>query len=176
MYIIRRRLNKVHPRIHKCGKKCSDFLKLDGLYKMYSIRNGHKVQIDEKHNTIMNDVYKRVVRAFTIYSLAYHYQIRYLAIGDDTTPVTANDTALGNETYRTRYVVRNETSNGVLTTDFYITATEFNDDIEELGVFGGTFATVSTGTGNLLSHVLWSYTKENTEELLIEYQLTAQAA
>ena len=140
MYYIKRRYPKAHPKKLKYKKNSVDFLSLDGLYKMYSIRNGIKTQVDEKHNLIMNDVYVKVVRAFTVYSLAYHYQIRYLALGDDNTAVTASDTTLGNETYRTRYVVRAETGTGVLTTDFYITDSEFAGTIEELGVFGGTFA------------------------------------
>lgn len=105
-------------------------------------------------------------------SLGYYYEIKYLAIGDDNTAVTASDITLGNEVHRSYYVLRERSSQKIITTEFYITDSEFNGTIEELGIFCGNEASDTTDSGNLLSHVLWSYSKSSSEELLVQYVLT----
>lgn len=178
MYYIKRRLHKIPPRVVlKTKFKPNEIIAVSGLYRMYSINKdtGLKEQIDEKHNLIMSDVYTKIANAFKNTYLAYYYKIEHLGIGDDNTTPTTADTALGNETYRVPYVVRQATGVGVMSTEFYITDVEFSGTIEELGIFGGVNSTITAGTGNLLSHVLWSYSKSTSEELLVDYQLTVEA-
>lgn len=176
MYHIKRRLYKIPPRVVlKTKFKPNDIIAVSGLYKMYNVKDGIKSQIDEKHNLIMSDVYTKIANAFKNTYLAYYYKIEHLGLGDDNTTPTTSDSALGNETYRVPYVVRESTGVGVLSTEFYITDVEFSGTIEELGVFGGVNSSITTDSGNLLSHVLWSYSKSTSEELLIDYQLTVEA-
>lgn len=146
--------------------------KLEGIYKFFSIENGIKRAIDVKHNTIMNPCINQVAKAFIGYSLVDNYSIKWLAIGDDDTAITGNETTLVNEVFRTQYISRVNPSNGVVLGDFYITDSEYSGDIEEVGIFGGDGAISTEDSGGLVSRVLWSYTKSSSEEILIEYQLT----
>ena len=172
MYIIRKKVRKRTPS-RMARKKNIDVIGLTGLFKMYS-RNDDRPfkQIDEKHNVITTPCLNRLAMACVAYVFGSHYSIKYLAIGDDNTTVTAADTVLGNEVFRTQYVTRGNTSSKVAQGDFYITATDYTGDIEELGIFGGTSATSTADSGGMFSHVNWSYTKSSAEELLIEYQVT----
>lgn len=167
MYIIKKKFLK-----NSSNNRFNDSIHMSGLFKMYSIKNDKKQQIDEVPNLLMNDVHDKVARTFIGFDNVSFYQIKHLAIGDDNTAVTATDTALGNEVYRVPFVAQSNPSQKLVVTDFYIIDSEFAGDIEELGIFCGTFSTTSPGTGNMLNHILWSYTKSSSEELLIEYQLT----
>lgn len=147
-------------------------IKINGIYRIYSIKNKIKKQIDEISNLIMDDVHEKVSNAFADNDFGASYEIMHLGIGDDDTTVTGTDTTLGNEVYRVPYVLRDISTSKIITTEFFITESEFSGDIEELGVFAGHQSTGTTDSGNLLSHVLWSYTKSSSEEVLVEYELT----
>lgn len=139
---------------------------------MFSIRDGVKNQVGEEHNIITSPCLAEVAKAICGQSsLGAYYSIKWCALGDDDTAVSASDTTLGNEVFRTQYVSRNYVDN-VATGDFYVTDTEFSGDIEEMGIFGGTQATATTDSGGMVSHVLWSYSKTSSEELVIEYEIT----
>jgi hypothetical protein len=170
LYIIKRRLLKKHQRIIK--PKSIETCKIDGVYNFYSIKNGKKKQIDEKHNLVMTDVHYRIARAFLGYSLSLYYEIKYCAIGTDNTAVTATDSVLGAEVFRMPYVAIDNALTTTVNASFYITTTDYVGSIEEVGIFGGSTASGTVDTGYLLSHVLWSYTKSGSEELLIEYVIT----
>jgi hypothetical protein len=146
--------------------------KLEGIYRMYSIKDQIKKQVGEEHNVIMDDCLNQVGKAFIGDSLFSEYGFGYLAIGDDNTSPTASDVILGNELFRTPYVAIANPSSKVVTADFYITDTDFSGDIEEMGLFGGGTVESATDSGNLISRVLWEYTKSSSEELVIEYELT----
>lgn len=173
MYIIRK---KIRPRIpsRMARKKNIDVIGLTGLFKMYAREDIEKPfeKIDERYNVITTPCLNRVAMACVAYEFGSHYSIKYLAIGDDATAVTASDTLMNNEVFRTRYVTRGNTSSKIAQGDFYITATGYSGSIEELGIFGGTLATDTTDSGGMFSHVNWSYTKSSAEELLVEYEVT----
>jgi len=174
MYIIKRKIERNrNNRIYHLDKKSriANEIKIDGLYKMFSIKNGVKQQVGEEHNIITDACLNRVASTFICCTLSFYFGIDWLAIGDDNTPVASTDTTLGNELFRTQYVSRSNTDN-VTKGDFYVTDTDFSGDIEELGIFGGLTASTTADSGGLLSHVLWDYTKSSSEELVVEYELT----
>lgn len=181
MYYINKRFPKwgeptsngiIVPKIHREEKNFRNSIYIDGMYKFYSIKNGVKKQVGEAHNTIMTDVFYRIVRAFLGYSFNAYYYIMHCAIGDDNTAVTASDTTLTNEVFRTAYVAIENTTTTTVNATFYITSDDYVGSIEEIGVFGGGSSTDSADTGNLISHALWDYDKTINEELLIEYVIT----
>lgn len=171
MYRIKKRLkhNLATPRK---PEKFQDSIGVSGLYRFYSIKNGNKKLIDEKHNLIMDAVHISVATSFIGHNPTPSYQIKHLAIGTGTTPPVGTDTTLETEVFRMPFVVQDNPSPKVITTDFYITDSDYVGDIEEVGIFGGWASTDSANTGQLVSRVLWSYTKSSGEELLVEYQLT----
>lgn len=171
-YIRRRGIKRRLEPVRKKGSILSP-LHMSGVYKMYSNSSGEFKQIDEKHNILMDTVFNQVALCFDeLVGLSRNYHFDYMAIGDDNTTPTSTDTQLGNEVYRVPYISRANPSNGVITADYYITDSEFSGDIEELGMMGGQSASATANSGNMISHVLWSYTKTSAEELFIEYELT----
>lgn len=181
MYIINKRLSNwgeptksgiIVPKINTDKNRFKENIHMDGIYRIYSIKDGVKRQVGEFHNLIMTDVFYKIVRAFLGYTFNAYYYVAYCAIGTDNTAVTATDTTLGTEVFRTAYVAIENTTSTTVNATFYITADDYVGSIEEIGVFGGSGATSSADTGNLISHALWTYSKTINEELLVEYVIT----
>ena len=164
---IKRRTKKKNPLNEYHGHR--------GKFLIWSINpeTGERKLKAEKQNLLMD-------RTFT-YDAGYLYgnsavsqgQIMHLGIGDDNTAPTSTDSDLGNETYRVPVVTQTLTGTGELTTEFYITATEFSGTIEEFGIFAGVFsedwnAGAGADTGILLARVLYSDTKTTNEEILVQ--------
>jgi hypothetical protein len=146
-----------------------DKLKVIGKYEIFE--NGKKIK--EFNNLITNILLDEMISILAGY--ASNIDIRYLAVGTDNTAVAADDIVLGAEFKRTKYISRELTSPptyGEIVTDFYLSAGEGNTTIEELGIFCGNTATENADSGNLISHVLWNYTKTSSVELLIRYTVT----
>jgi hypothetical protein len=97
-------------------------------------------------------------------------EIKYLAVGDDDTAVTGNETTLVNETFRTAVATLSIVSNTIVQSTFTILNTEAVGTIEEIGIFCGSTAGAGADTGLLLSRILWSKTKTADEEISIVRQ------
>jgi hypothetical protein len=138
-----------------------------GIFQIWEVNKytREKKIIDEVNNLLMNDCLDREIQIFE--GVAPDAWIKYLGVGDDNTAVTTSDTVLGNERIRTYFTSQSKTGTGELTTDFYLNDSEANFEIEELGIFAGNLATSTADTGNLLSHVLWNYTKTSSVEILV---------
>ncbi len=95
--------------------------------------------------------------------------VTHIALGDDGTAVANGDTALGNEVYRNTVASITNADNVAYVTGFY-DATEDDDTYLEAGVFCDGAAGADTGI--LLSHVLISVVKSNTETLTVDWTLT----
>lgn len=93
-------------------------------------------------------------------------EIKYLAIGSGSNAVEATQTKLVNET--ARFAVASRSSSGAVTTTvFNMLAGEGVGQIEELGIYVGAAASSEADSGTLLSRVLWSHDKSNSEEITI---------
>jgi hypothetical protein len=92
-------------------------------------------------------------------------EIKYLALGTSNTPVTVLDTKLGVEIFRTPIAAQSITAKGELTTEFIVLYNVAGGQIEEIGIFGGSTATSTADSGTLISRILWSKAKTNSEEL-----------
>lgn len=146
-----------------------DKLKVVGKYEIFE--NGKKIK--EFNNLITNILLDEMVKILANYTA--NIDIKFLAVGTDNTAVAADDIILGTEFARTKYISKSVTSPptyGEIVADFYLSAGEGNTTIEELGIFAGNTATENADSGNLISHVLWNYTKTSSVELLIRYTVT----
>lgn len=117
------------------------------------------------NNKVMDTALSRLVKALSGNS---DIQIKYLALGTSDTPVTISDTKLGNEIFRTLVSNQELTGVGELTTDFVILDNEAVGSIREMGIFGGSTATSAANSGILISRILWSKEKTNSEEINIK--------
>lgn len=154
------------------------FLKWKGSYRIITRKGIYLID-----NTIMNLAFDEIIKAFySNTNLTY----RYIAIGEDNgtiLPLAATNTTLGDEVYRIPIVSKLRTGTGELTSRSTLTADEPNYlligsgdigdvNIEEIGLFAGNALPwdggVGKDTGLLVSRILWSYSKENTEEIQFE--------
>jgi hypothetical protein len=115
------------------------------------------------NNRVMNDVLDQMAELYQ--GNAADLEIKYLALGTDNTPVTDTDATLGNEIFRTPIVSQSKVGTGEILTEFIVLDTEAVGNIEEIGIFGGTGATASADSGALISRILWSKVKSNSEEI-----------
>ncbi len=128
-------------------------------------KNTSKVKTEVIHNKVMNTVLDQLAK--TLKGENPDLEIKYLALGTSNTPISLTDTKLGNEIFRTPIVSQIVTGTGEITTDFTILETEAIGNIEEIGIFGGSTATIEADTGTLISRVLWSKVKTASEEFTI---------
>jgi len=122
--------------------------------------NGKKEVIK---NRVMNAALDELIKV--LQGQSTDLEIKYLALGTSNTPVTDSDTQLGNEIFRTPYTTREKTNTGEITHKFVVLDTEAVGQIEEIGIFGGSTATSDPNTGVLISRILWSRNKTNSEEI-----------
>lgn len=90
-------------------------------------------------------------------------EIKYMAIGTDGTPATAEDTALGAEVFRSVPTTKT-VMDGYMQTIWVLTPQQGNVRIREIGVFAGD-ATLTPDSGSLLSRVVVDIEKSESMEL-----------
>lgn len=137
--------------IDKCG--------IQGKFEIFI--NGELVETI--HNRVMNTVLDQFVEAYQGNSV--DLEIAYLALGTGNTAITDTDTTLDTEIFRTPITDQIKTATGEIKTDFVVLDTEAIGSIEEIGIFGGSTATASADTGTLISRILWTKVKTNSEEI-----------
>jgi|SRR5487761_1428355 len=100
--------------------------------------------------------------------------ITYVALGNSTTPPTAGDTALGNETFRKAVTTYTDGSTGEILVTMYLgPSDDIGADIEEVGFVGGSTANAQPNTGILIAHGLWSHNpKAGTESITFTLDMT----
>jgi hypothetical protein len=178
--IIRRYPRRVPVRLGlKRQKQTKEKCVVHGNIKVFEISpSGKKFLVKCASNLILDDTLDWFVRCTYNTGYAGWLKIKHCAVGDDNTAVTASDETLGNEIYRTPYVLRTDSSPGSVTYDFYISGSDITTelDIKEIGIYADTSEDWAGGagkdTGRLLTHALLSYTKATTVEMLIQYTIT----
>jgi hypothetical protein len=126
-----------------------------------SITGEHK-EIELK-NTIITGRFSDIINVLAGYTP--NIRIKYLAIGTSSVATTGTETQLGTEVYRIAVTTTNNPSNGVLYTSFTVADADYTGQIEEIGIFCGTTASITVNTGTLLARVLWSHNKVAGENI-----------
>jgi hypothetical protein len=136
----------------------------DGVFEI-NIKNKStgEVKTEEIHNRLMNIALQELVKPLT--GTAANLEIKYLALGTGSTAVTDNDTELDTELFRTTDTSLSATATGQVTSEFVVLDSEATGNITEIGIFGGTSATLTADVGILISRILWTHTKTNSEEI-----------
>lgn len=133
------------------------------------VRNKETGQITSETvlNRVMNVALNNLSDILT--GVPVDLKIKYLAVGTSDAPITDADIALGNEIFRTQSVSNPiRVSTGHIETDFVILDSEAVGSVKEIGIFAGNTATGTSGTGKLISRILWSKEKTNSEEITIK--------
>lgn len=96
-------------------------------------------------------------------------KITHCALGSNGATPTNADTQLGTEVYRNAIASLTNSANVAYATGFF-SATETTGTYAEAGIFSNGTGTANSGV--LLSHVLISITKTNTQTLTLDWTLT----
>jgi hypothetical protein len=92
-------------------------------------------------------------------------EIKYLSVGTATATIYNTTTNMGSETFRTYKALDSTvTAVGEVKNVFYILNNEAEFYIREIGVWAGSTATTTVGTGKLLSYISWIYDKATKDE------------
>lgn len=136
-----------------------------GFWKIKVIDKNTKEVLEETEikNRIMNTALDELLKV--LQGQTTDLEIKYMALGTSNTAVTNSQTQLGSEIFRTGISSQTKTDTGELTTVFIVLDIEAVAQIEEIGIFGGSTATGTVNTGTLISRILWSRDKTNSEEI-----------
>lgn len=101
-------------------------------------------------------------------------EIRYLAVGTSSATVSATQTQLTNEIFRTLFISSSKPTTGQLEKTAIILENEAVANIREIGIFAGATATSVANSGIMVSRVLYSRNKTNLESIQIVRRDTIQ--
>lgn len=146
-------------------------IKFKGVYT-FTLRNAKTGELEGRHvyeNLITAVGLERIAKVLGQSTVANHGRISHCAVGSNTTPPSAGNTALGTEVYRNDIASLNNIGAIVYATGFFGT-TEANGTHREAGIFIDGSATPNSGV--LLSQVAINITKLNTQTLTLDWTLT----
>jgi hypothetical protein len=127
----------------------------------------------EYHNLKTND-YLNLLRDIASGDVS-DGEIKIMAWGTDATAPAATQTALLAEAGRKAVTRHTDGSTGVVIISTTITSTEaVGTSIGEFGLFAGSAATLTAGSGVMAARVNWApaHTKTATESIQVDWQLT----
>ncbi|MFA5715299.1 MAG: hypothetical protein WC998_06145 [Candidatus Paceibacterota bacterium] len=146
----------------KNHKKTAEEMAWSGVWEI-DIKNNGSINKEVVKNRIMNAALEEIVKSLT--GATPNVEIKYLAVGTGTTAITDNDIALATEIFRTPDTALSANATGQVTSQFAVLKTEAVATIEEIGIFGGTSATLTANIGILISRILWHHVKTSSEEI-----------
>jgi hypothetical protein len=104
----------------------------------------------------------------TLVGVVPDFEINFVAVGTSNKIIEDTDTMLDAEIFRiTPTSAPTLVSLGVVRTQFILSKLVAIGQLEEIGIFCGSTATGSADTGNMLSRILWSFTKTANDEVFI---------
>jgi len=124
--------------------------------------NGELRETIELDNQL-TEAYRQSILNQLAGNTAVDLEIKYLAVGTDNTPATAQDTTLGAELFRSVPTARTVVGT-YMQTFWVLTNEQANGSLREIGVFAGD-ATASPNTGTMLSRIVISLEKNDTMEV-----------
>jgi len=104
-----------------------------GEFKLTVKENGQVKEEVEIKNRITNTALDAIINILD--NIDPDIDIKYLAIGTDNTPISDNDTQLGNEIFRTQFLRSDNDAVGQFTTTFTVLDTEAVGAWQEIGIW-----------------------------------------
>jgi len=135
-----------------------------GKYRIKTINKLNGTSYEEEiKNRLMDNTLDELLKV--LQGTATDLEIKYLALGTDSTAITDTDAALGTEVFRVALTDITKTGTGELTSLAVVLDSEAVATIEEIGLFAGAAASAAADSGTLVSRILWHRVKSNSEEL-----------
>jgi len=129
------------------------------------------ITVQNKDGTEQTEIYNVITNAGlnmlrdTLNGTITDGKIKYLAVGTSSASVDLSDTQLGNEIFRTEFISQNVSGTGTLNSNTIILDNEAVGQLEEVGIFAGSTASIATNSGIMVSRILFSRNKTNLESI-----------
>lgn len=140
-------------------KTTNNYFPWSGRYKItvLNAKTRELIQEDDIDNLVTDDALQELKKAFEDGS--NDMDIKYIALGTGTTAVSASDSTLDNE--QARFYKTNQFDDGIgsIKTIFFVLDNEAKFEIEEIGLFGGSGASLVLDSGLMISRILWNFDK-----------------
>lgn len=151
-----------HIAVEEKEMRMKEQTRLKGHWTIEVRVNGELRETIELDNQL-TEAYRQAILNQLAGNTAVDLEIKYLAVGTDNTPATAQDTTLGAELFRS--VPTAKTVVGTyMQTYWVLTNEQANGSLREIGVFAGD-ATASPNTGTMISRIVISLEKNDTMEV-----------
>lgn len=137
----------------------------EGLITVTVERAGEILRRDDFHNLITDAGLSAL--AGTLGGIDLAGGVTWIAVGSGTTPPTAGDTKLANETFR-KFHTSHTLTGPSMRTHLYLAPADAVGQINEIGWFTGPSATSAKDSGIMLARVLYSHTKTSLESVTIQ--------
>lgn len=124
-----------------------------GKYKFKFIdKDTGKIREEMKYNKLLDTALNEMAKA--LYDGSNDFVPTYIGLGTQSATIYNTMTNMGSETFRT-YIGASPTISGTgeVMNVFYVLSTEALFHVKELGLWGGSTATSTIGTGKLLSYI-----------------------
>lgn len=129
-----------------------------------------KMRQEIKYNKLLDVALNEMAKA--LYNGTNDCIPKYIGLGTQTATIYNTMTNMGSETFRT-FIGASPTISGVgeVRNTFYVLSTEALFYVKELGLWGGSTATSTIGTGKLLSYIIFEddRTAKNEEIQIFRY-------
>jgi hypothetical protein len=150
-----------------------------GKLKIETIKNNSIIRVNKYKNLITNNALNEIIKSLYSYP---NMNLKYVAIGTDSTAAAATDETLGAEIYRTPIISQYISGTGELTSRAILLPTEpfaapsppshEQCTIREIGFFAGDEAEdwndgAGIDTGLLIARVIVNETKSDNEQVNI---------
>lgn len=136
---------------------------LKGHWRIEIWENGKCIRVIDKDNTLTT-AYRQGFLTQLAGDISLDMEIKYLAVGTDSTASTQNDTRLGAEVFRSSPTSVTVNS-GYTRTIWVLTNEQANYNLREVGVFIG-LASASPNTGTLMSRINININKTDSQEIM----------
>ena len=139
-----------------------------GIFEVYIKTSGSNEFILDKtiQNTVVDSGLNLLREALR--GTVTDAEIKYIAVGTSSASVTTSDTQLGAEIFRKAVFSKSIVGVGQVQTIAILDDMEAVANIQEIGVFAGSTASVTANSGIMISRILYSRNKTNLESLQIQ--------
>lgn len=151
-----------HIAVEEKEMRMKEQTRLKGHWTIEVRVNGELRETIELDNQL-TEAYRQSILNQLAGNTATDLEIKYLAVGTDNTPATAQDTTLGAELFRSVPTARTVVGT-YMQTYWVLTNEQANGSLREIGVFAGD-ATASPNTGTMISRIVIALEKNDTMEV-----------
>ena len=130
------------------------------------------VTLRKESNNVITSEGKNLIARMLLEISGYNTGLTYHAVGTGTASVTVRDSELDIEVVRKPILVHGDTTTNIAAFFTFFAAADITIEIEEVGIFGHSTATGTSGSGILFARALLNIDNTGGQDLNLSYVLT----